>query len=715
MQARNLRTAITIGGAFFLFSVLPFGCGNPEPPDISKTRLSFWDALTGEGSWVPIENGGVATQSPVRIQGNITDNTAVVNPQIVWIGDRGDVNQEGFTECSHGPDSLYECGMSCEETQEGFFECNPLLPARKLIRGDQFRLVLTTSGGEEHELEVMVSEARDLVVPVSESVPIESSEDYRILKVVSVTEEPNPFLWSLLQRKDVGGPWLPLHSGDSLALKSGEDAFQLAVETPEGVVLDGPPQATWHSLVKWNNHSFLNWDAKSGDFVQEFQVFDPREPQEMVGDEGAPTYHFQVSAQDVPDQKTGVFRTAEISRELLFAPVTATQVPDLEVEGQDEDRVETSEPAQNVTGRVRSFSGEVRSLLFSLSEEPDGTGSRSLYFDPELITLAGGFVATMVYVSDWDGDGVVDEPEEEGGGIPNYLAVVAEDVQGNWTRTTVPIFFLPSTGTNKVPELQIREIFPVVDDDGEAQLPFGEEVRVRARAADDRGQPAFSAYQCTCEAEAPPINADRCPCEPLRDPVTGGEWVDVDLNAGGEFPRDPWQWIGIDPSSPTSKTIGVLLAKEKVDDPRDLPTAQFTGVEIKLEPDSEAGAYNVSVSAPDSRGPNVFLPYLKNGDIIDPDSLTVEATIYASVSELNEITALYNGEPRGEPTFDSDTGAFLWDLRDEPVKEGDRICVGATSVTGHTTLDLLEFANTAEGLLLGVTVTSDTQECKPVS
>ena len=129
MRTSNLRTAVAIGGVFFIVSLLSFGCGNPEAPQITNVRLSYWDSLTGEGSWVRIEDGEVAPQSPVRFQGNITDNTAVVNPRITWIGERGDVDEAGFTECSDGTRELYECEMSCEETQAGFFECNPLLAA----------------------------------------------------------------------------------------------------------------------------------------------------------------------------------------------------------------------------------------------------------------------------------------------------------------------------------------------------------------------------------------------------------------------------------------------------------------------------------------------------------------------------------------------------------------------------------------------------------
>jgi hypothetical protein len=205
------------------------------------------------------------------------------------------------------------------------------------------------------------------------------------------------------------------------------------------------------------------------------------------------------------------------------------------------------------------------------------------------------------------------------------------------------------------------------------------------------------------------INAERCACSPETGGL-GDPWVD--LNVGGEFPRDPWQWIDIQPASETRKNFGVLTAKEKVEELSDKPAAPFSGLEITFEPAPEEGAWKVSVSLPESHGPNVILSGLKNGDIVDPDGLIVNATIYANVSELNEIKALWNGKPRGEPIFDLWTGAFSWDLRAFSVKEGDRICVGATSITGHATLNIMEFAATSNGLLLAVTVTSDMRECE---
>ena len=132
----NLRAAIGMGGVFLVFSLFSWGCGNPEAPKITKVRLSYWDSLADDGIWVPFEDGETAPQSSVRIQGNITDNTAVVNPRIAWIGERNDVDEEGFIECSHGTKEPFACEMRCEgPTADGYFECTPALDVRKLIRG----------------------------------------------------------------------------------------------------------------------------------------------------------------------------------------------------------------------------------------------------------------------------------------------------------------------------------------------------------------------------------------------------------------------------------------------------------------------------------------------------------------------------------------------------------------------------------------------------
>jgi hypothetical protein len=470
--------------------------------------------------------------------------------------------------------------------------------------------------------------------------------------------------------------------------------------------------ASWRSLVKWNNEFFLNWDARSGAFEEQFQLFDPRvrDPEwgEVIGEQGAPTYRYLVSAEDVPDQKTEVFRSTEVAVETPFSPISATQAPDLQLDGEDEERIETTRPAEAIAGQVESFSGEVRSLLYTLSKElPSSKDDPLQYVDSDLISLTGKYSVTVVYVSDWDGDGVVDKVGGEGG-IPNYLEVVALDVQGNSAQTSVSFFFEPPTTTDASPELEIRELFPALDNDGGALLPFGEEVRLRARAADDRGQPKASGWLCDCVAEEPEINEDRCPCEEVRS---------GDLNAGGEFPGDPWDWLVIKPVSQTKESIAVLRATEKVERREDIHEAKFTAIEINLEPEGEA--HKVTVGLPETSGPSVVLKNWENGDIVEePDEFIVEATIRQQISGLNQITALYNGEPPEDPpdgslTYDIISGAFFWDLGlgEITVREGDRICVGAVSVDGHATLDILEFADTEEGLLLGVTVTSDLREC----
>jgi hypothetical protein len=719
-----------------LLFLLSCGCGNPEAPQITNVRLSYWDSLTG-GAWVSLEDGGVAPQSPVRIQGNITDNTAVVNPRIVWTAVREDAGGQGFSSCSGAEDGFFECQMSCEAAEGGFFECEPSLAARRLIRGDRFLFSLGTADGEENQVEVRVSEAQDILVPASEEDPIRIRAEYRILRVTSLEGDPG-LVYSLYYRTACSTSGRPaqdcpaggaspgcytLRSGDAFSWDPEEAepcSFQILLRAGDGEDGIDSVTALWRSLVKWNDDDFLDWDATSGNFTEVFQVFDPRLRSEgsgeVIGGQEPALYRYSVSAEDVPDQKTGVFRSTQVARQFSFSPDRLDWQPELEVTGEDEDRVETSNAAENITGSIKSFSGEVRSLLLRLSEGEQGGRSRFLLLDPETITLEGDFLAALVFLTDWDGDGIVDEPDEAGG-LPNSLSVLALDVQGNQTEKNVPIVFLPSTKENQAPQIQIREIFPAVDKNQNAQLPFGETLRVRARAADDRGQPSFSAYRCACPAEEPPINDVRCPCDPLTGgkgtPERADDWVD--LNAGGEYPQNPWEWIEVEPASVTYKTIGVLLAKEKVEDEEEIPTARFSGFEIDVDPDSEQEAYEIAVSLQETTGPNVILSNLKNGQIVTPEDLLLQATIYANVSELNEIKALWNGKPRGEPTFDAATGSFAWDLRGETLREGDRLCVGAVSVTGHATLNLLEFASSSGGLLLGVTVTSDAQACDQAS
>jgi hypothetical protein len=720
---RHLRLGIEIVGAVVACALLSVGCGNPEAPKIEDMRLSYWDALKDGGIWVALEDGGKAPKSPVRIQGTITDNTAVVNPRIKWIGDRGDVGQLGFTECSDGTNEFYECVMDCQgPTVQGYFACDPYFPdTRKLIRGDRFVMTGTQADSENFELEVSVSEAQELREDGEE---VET--EYRIFRVSSLRGDPG-YLWSVYMRTNCGTdskrqeddcagnelsvPCYSLHSGDWLSWDPKDEpcSFQILLKRPDGEGEIGSLNATWRSLVKWNDDSFLKWDATTGFFGRQFQIFDSRDE----AGEGEPTYRFVVSAEDVPDQRTKEFRYSEVMVDLLFSPDTAMEAPDLEVGGEDKDLIKTNQPGDNIDGKVLSFSGEVRSLLYRIYNTPPSPeanqqviASPVFYVDPGRISLEGRFSETIVYVSDWDGDGVVDKPAEGGGSPNNVVEVEAVDVQGNSTRTPVWVAFTPPTKSDAPPELQIQEIFPGVDRKGRGLLPFEEQMRVRARAADDRGQPAFSAWECLCEAEEPRINAERCPCSPITG-QPDKPWVR--LNAGGQYPWNPWEWIVMKPASEAKESILVLRVKEKVEEEKNKPVAKFTAIPIDLEPSSEQQAYDITVGSAESVGPGVGLVGLQNGYIVpDPNSFVVVATILPRLSALNQITALKNGKPDGSPSYDSDKGTFLWDLE---VREGDRVCVGAVSVAGHATLDVLEFADTSEGLLLGVTVTADPGAC----
>jgi hypothetical protein len=494
--------------------------------------------------------------------------------------------------------------------------------------------------------------------------------------------------------------------------------------------------ATWASLAKWNDKSLLALNATTGSFSERFQLFDPREPSETSDDHTSPTYRFVVAAEDVPDQKEDKGRLSEklldfIFKQEEFTPEEEIPPPDLQLDLLDEEDpeiIETSEPVHIVSGKVESFSGEVKTLRFVLSEqeqggpegeERNGNGDpRILRYDPEELSLEGEFSAAIVLVSDWDGDGVVDwEGEEEK--IRNVLEVEACDVRGNCVPESVkPVLeflFSPPTTEDTPPGVELLEVLPEPDTDGEVLLPFGEELRVRARAADDRGQPSFSFWTCDCEPDEnndclsgePRINADRWSCT---------EQGSGDLNAGGEFRQDPWEWIRIKPPElETQESIAVLRATEKIQQGEKEEDRTFTAVEIRLVPESAEGGRRVSFSLQETQGPAVALSSPQHGTVIDRDGLIVEAVILARISQLNQIKLLVNGKEQGNLIeYDGITGTFIWDLQDS-VEEGDRICVGAVSVTGHATLNLLEFADTSEGLLVSVTVTTDLQQCEQVS
>jgi len=216
----------------------------------------------------------------------------------------------------------------------------------------------------------------------------------------------------------------------------------------------------------------------------------------------------------------------------------------------------------------------------------------------------------------------------------------------------------------------------------------------------------------------------------------GDPQVDVLIpDAAGQSPGNPWDWIEMEPIAGGAGDIfpfinfGIVTATENVkgNDEKELfsafeMTIQQGDPEEKVCTMWNAGntecldPFTISFSSVVKKGPTVTLVGLKNGDVLaDGQTLALEASILRNISQLDKIIALVNGNSYGTPTYtgDSSSGDFLWDLSGWSVQEGDRICVGAESTTGHATINLLEFAEVSGGLLIAVTITPDEDECSP--
>ena len=227
-----------------------------------------------------------------------------------------------------------------------------------------------------------------------------------------------------------------------------------------------------------------------------------------------------------------------------------------------------------------------------------------------------------------------------------------------------------------------------------------------------------------------------------------GEIQPTDLDAAGRFPQNPWEWMRVIPNLQNPgqrkretradkeseeepfRNIALIKAAEK-DDGRNEP--RFSAVEFRLEQaDPPDGPFKVRLPRLVNQGPTVSLAPSEvfnavNGELLcpfeDPDERDVcfnenfkfdgaDRIIPINV-DLNRIIALWNGEPVGTPSYDIASYAIFWDLgfKKDLVKQGDRLCLGGESVTGHKTLKLYEFSEVEGGLLVGVSTTSDESAC----
>ena len=706
MRARGLRSTVVRGWLLIATVIVLAGCGDPEKPSIQDVRIYFQDP--SDGGWTPLSNGGDSPASPILIKGRITDNTAVVAPRVAIRGERQDVEDVEFS-CSLG-------------LVTGFYECPVSFDAGELRRGD--KIAVRESEGETtlQEVEIEVSEI----------------DTYRILRTNVITEGAGDLERSLYKEVQGGAPER-MRSGDFLRVGAPEAGnLKLFIRAPDNRVFSALT-GTWERKVlsKWDQTFVLRLDPTSGDFSVTFQLFDPR-PNDLQEQQTAPNYRFIFSAYDAPDQKEDLGRYAERSVSLVFSPPRGedTFLPEVELSGIDDDTESLTSRASawSLSGRVLDNAGEIQWLKIRLSNTAvQGLGSRErvFLFDPGNISLTGSFPKlSLHFVSDWDENGVVDVLEE-GKGVSNYLQVVAQDIHGNEVSFPEAFYFdfVPPSTSRSVPTLDLVETFPKLSAGGQVGLPAGEILRIRASTTDDSGEPLVEAWVCPdCPALPTELwdrmNEDLCTCP--EDKVER-----YSLDPSGQFPDEPWEWIDIPSEALSQGTIHFLKAIKKVRTIGNSTRAPFSAREI-LHPKDATDPQLAAVLPTETIGPLVAfqeLPALADGTVLsepDPgvpgsfiaDFGTLSATVVPHFSQLNQIAARVIGgqiaeEPETckQPSYRGDTGEFSWNLGRVSVKEGNRVCVGASSLTGHATLHVWEFDEVAGGLRASLTTSSNPEDC----
>lgn len=693
------------------------GCGDPQAPGIENVRLAYQDPA--DGSWVDLQDGDSAPASPIRITGNITDNTAVVDPRATVLGKRRDAEDVPFF---------------CEPAGD-FYACDlPAVSAADLRRGD--RIFVQESDGDTvlQEIQIWVSEFDDA----------SSSESVRVLRLTPVVEGVGDLVRSLYRAPAQSGR---LRSGDVLRAGSGgSDLLRLYVRAPDGRAF-ADLGGTWYrkDLFKWNQTFLLDVNPRNGTFTTILQLFDPTEagrPADL-----GPAYDFTISAYDAPDQKKDVGRYAERTLGLVFSPPRGEDVapggirqdlyaPVVRLDGIQEGAgpVTTDATVQLLSGSVLDNAGEIRSLQIRLSNRPGaqagqpGYREKVLFYDPGWLSLAGTFTVNLRFCSDWDENGVIDAVEE-GQGVSNYVQVVARDINGleQDFPASFSYGFVPPATDALAPSLDLVETDPKVDSSGQGSLPAGEVLRIRGVASDNAGQPAVEWWECPNCPEPPTgvwaiLNEDLCTCD-LKKSFSG--------DPAGQFPERPWEWIEISSASLLSNTVHILRAVEKVRSSGRIASALFSGREVRhLEDETDPARF--AVLPLETLGPLVNLvgaQTVPDGTVLTEEDSGIEGAFIADFgkieamvsphySRLNQIVArVYGGRIQEEPgrcknpSYNGGTGTLEWDLGRVSVQEGDRVCMGGVSLTGHAILYLWQFVRVADGLRAVWSISYRLEDC----
>jgi hypothetical protein len=693
-------------------------CGNPENPSITGIRLFTKDLE--RDAWVEADwSGGRVERSPILIQGNITDNTAVVDPTLAMSVSRNDLPDDAGkggsaipVECS--PDGgEYICGRLGEGG-------GPFLPERSLLRGDWLEVTATSPEGSLSVVRVLFTDYgpnRTVEFKTTQQGTIDLAGRMRIAICSECTGSTGT------------AGCMVLGNGDSWVVDQ-EGSRCLEVRVDSGGISE--LAALWKTLTKWQVAGLLDLDYKTGFFSKEFQLIDPRTPGSAAGT--ASSYHVTITARDAADQKTGTVRTSSVPLSFLFDPASSeSERPVLSVNEAAQGAVlERTGYSQTLSGRLLDNAGEPRELFLTVSNEPpaseaggggDIRTTEPYYYDMSSLSLTGIFGLSAFAVSDWDDDGMVDSAVR----VWNKITLTARD--RNDTDSGVSCrqddvhcstysfwvaFKAPDPDTSP-PQIVVAETIPAWDESGAIVLRSSEAVsdplRIRGTAWDNAGRPDVEWLLASCRdwSSTPEenVNAPRCT---LLDHGSYRPGI------AGQFPPAQWEWLEIAPSDITTRTHVVLVAREKKGARSSGGEAKCTGVEIGgFVEGFESGQRTLIgvVSGADSQGPLVDLRFSRvqdgrlieigSGDVLGSEEhLVIEGTILPRNTTLEEIIALHNGRVETgteAPAYQAEKAAdnFSWDMGTVSLSEGDEIAVGARSVTGHRALAVIEFARTETG------------------
>ncbi len=769
MRIKYIQTMLATSMLLLLINSFFIGCGNPEAPKIENYYFEYWDVCEGDGEWKTIEEGDTIYRSPLRARANITDNTAVVNPNLTITSDRIGLDvddpidledyafeQSGVVCSNDSSDSYFNCEWTCEKVDGDldYFQCG-IKKAKYFIRGDILTLsVPITEGGEiveTLEWEILVSEASDTgdclsgcrtlkVYRLGDYSDYDSDDDFLKVEGTIMGDDPaDPDERKILFSR----------SSDTLTVDK-DGAVIIKIFDSDQIDADNPPTMEWKSLTKWNGEMQLPLTAQTGYFEKTFQLLYPKYLSDI---DSVPEYSLAIEASDVADQKKDSGRISTKDVTFSFNPEggsACTEKPEinsLNIEVGDDIEIETDTARQTVYGKVSSWAGQIKSLRIRLCNvETCDDKEKSYFIDPATLNIyntiyePGYFNTSIELVSDWDdvgadGYGLIDDGEN----VSNYIEITATDMTGSSVDQSVHTVaskfnFTPPTSTTASPVISILESFPVLSTI-DITLAVTDKIRMKVKATDNTGQPRLSRTEYLCHQDTTESPWDGWEINTPRCSIECSSVSSLELNAAGEYKKNSWEW---DEMPAWECDSGLLDGEGNVNEAY-IPTEEFIivyrAIEIGVDPVSTSMEVHISPSVVEeavtytasyltaTQGPNVGLKIKVDGVQKEEAEFNLEAGETLSIDEitiskintrLNEII-VFPKDADNYPDLDPDattTTTFRYDWPWEKINNlldaGETtLCIGAQSVSGHATLYKLEFAEVDTEISVAVEQTDE--------